>query len=81
MAHLVSLGFQTVQFDHITSISNIATVTVWDYIFLVQNEDSIDIWATTNKIRGANEIVRYYKLWNGRDINEQDMILVRKQKF
>ena len=64
--HKVQTGVQSIEFQNITSITNISQIQKEDYVFLVQNEDTIDIWTSSNKVRGSNELVHYYEAWDGK---------------
>jgi len=77
--HTVETGTTVRKFPFITSISNpfsISKIKEFDYIILVEDEDSVDIWGTNDHVRGTNDLVNYYYLWNKRDINEQDLVVL-----
>jgi len=79
--HKVEMGNRKLTFRHITSISKIQQIEKDDYLILVQNEDTVDIWTAKNSTRGVNDLVHYYELWNDRQINEQDLIVMFPKTF
>lgn len=76
--HRVETGGTVHKFRFITSVSNISQMKEFDYTILVQNEDTVDIWGIDDRVRGTNDLVRYYKLWNDREINEQDLFIMHE---
>ena len=63
-------------FHQITAVKNVNAIPKDNWIILVQNEDTVDIWTASHRVRGCNDLVRYYELWYGREINEQDIVVL-----
>jgi len=74
--HTVEFGNRRVEFRFITYVSNISEIMNDDFILLVQNEDVIEIWITKDRVRGSNDLVRYYSEWNKMKIDETDFIVI-----
>jgi hypothetical protein len=81
MSHTIETGSRIIKFQNITSITTIDQIKDFDYVFLVQNEDTIDIWGGNDRVRCSNELVHYYEAWNSRQINETDFIVLGSKKF
>lgn len=77
MPHTLEQGGMIYKFGTITNISRLITAKSNDfqYIALVDDEDRVDIWGLETK-RSLNEVVYYYKVFNNREINEQDIVLL-----
>ena len=74
--HTVELGNRIVEFRFITMVSNISEIMNDDYIFIVQNEDVLDVWRSKDRVRGSNDIVRYYETWYEWEFDETDFIIL-----
>ena len=82
MSHTIAFNFiigkgKEVTFKQITSLNFINEI--WSkkhYVILVQNEDTVDVWLTLDKVRGCDDLVRYYQLMYDREINEQDLVVL-----
>ena len=80
--HKVQTGIGRVtKYHNITMVNSISQIGREDILILVQNEDTIDIWKTDNRVRGTNELVHYYSSWEGREINEHNFIVLAPKNF
>lgn len=79
MTHEIHDGKLVNVYRHLTSITRLDRLED-EYIALVQNEDVVDVWSLSDRVRGCNELVNYYEKWYDRQINEQDIrIFIRSQ--
>jgi hypothetical protein len=81
MSHTIETGSRIFKFENITAVNSISQIGKEDIVILVQNEDTIDIWKTDNRVRGTNELVHYYSAWEEREINELDLIVMGPKGF
>jgi len=81
--HTVEMPGRKVVLENITSVSRLSQLSDKGYIFLVQNEDTIDIWEVKDGRyhEGITDILNYYKELFGWNLDPNDFIVMREKDF
>jgi hypothetical protein len=67
-------------FHNITRLEKLSQLQNFTSLLLVQNEDIIDLWLTTNEPNAIKDLIRYYERYYNFNLANMEKKIIRLEK-